>query len=638
LNKDSIPGSRALNEDSIPGSSVLKTRGFLPFYCTQLLGAFNDNLFKNALVILVSAKGLTLMGLSPAIVITLISGLFILPFFVFSAFAGQLADKYPKTRIIHIVKLAEVFIMLLGAVGFWTESLLLLIAGVFLMGVHSTFFGPVKYSILPQILRDEELIQGNAWVETGTFLAILAGTILGGFLIILPQGWMLVSIATVITSVLGWLMSLKVPRLAPAEPSLDISWNVMKPTFEVLRMTREKRAVFLSILGISWFWFFGAALLQLFPTYVKDSLNGSEAIITLMLACFCTGIALGSILVEKISGRNLELALVPVGSIGMTLFTLDLAWMPMTPNAPLDLATFLRSGQGLRIMFDLLAMSICGGFFTVPLYTMIQQRVEKARQSRVVGGNNILNSLFMAVASIMLAILLSLKLTVPQIFAVLAALNAAVAIYIYRLLPEFLLRFLAWIISKVMYRRHLEGLDHIPESGPAVLICNHISFVDWLIIGGSIRRPVRFVMDHRLASLPIVSFLTRQAKIIPIAPQKESPEIKERAFQKIAEELREGELICIFPEGSITRTGEMMPFKPGIERIIKETPVPVIPMALDGLWGSMFSRKDGPALRKLPRGFRSRLSLRIGKPMAVERVTLPALEESVRKLLADESK
>ncbi|HYX36235.1 MAG TPA: MFS transporter [Oligoflexus sp.] len=621
-----------MNEDNTRGSSVLKSQGFLPFYGTQLLGAFNDNLFKNALVILVSAKGLTFMGLSPAIVITIISGLFILPFFVFSAFAGQLADKYSKTRIIHIVKLAEVFIMLLGAAGFWMESLPILIAGVFLMGVHSTFFGPVKYSILPQILRDEELIQGNAWVETGTFLAILLGTILGGFLIILPQGWLLVAIASFVTSLLGWIISLRIPRLTPAEPGLPVSWNIMKPTFEVLRMTREKRSVFLSILGISWFWFFGAALLQLFPTYVNETLNGSEAIITLMLACFCTGIALGSILVEKISGRNLELALVPVGSMGMTLFTLDLAWMRLDGTGPLDLAAFFQTAQGLRIIFDLLGMSICGGFFTVPLYTLIQQRVEKARQSRVVGGNNILNSLFMAVASIMLAILLSLELTVPQIFGVLAILNAAVAIYIYRLLPEFLLRFLAWIISKLMYRRHVEGLSNIPDSGPCVLICNHISFVDWLIIAGSIRRPVRFVMDHRMASLPIVSFLTRQARIIPIAPQKESPEIKERAFVKIAEELRKGELICIFPEGAITWTGEMMPFKPGIERIIQETPVPVIPMALDGLWGSMFSRKGGAALRKLPRGFRARLSLRIGEPLAAAEVRLPLLEEMVRKL------
>lgn len=600
-------------------NSVIKRRGFLPFYVTQLLGAFNDNLFKNALVILVTAKGLSLFQLSPAVVITVISGLFILPFFLFSAFAGQLADKFAKTKIIYAVKLAEIFMMILGAIGFMTESLPLLVSVVFLMGMHSTFFGPVKYSILPQMLRDEELIQGNAWVETGTFLAILAGTIIGGLLILLPSGAMVISIATVVTALLGWLVSLRIPKLDPAAPELKLSYNFVKPTIEVLRMSKEKRPVWLSILGISWFWFFGAALLQLFPTYVKQNLMGNESLITLMLTCFCIGTAIGSMLVEKISGRNLELALVPVGSIGMTLFTLDLAWMSQPVLG--------------RIVFDLLALSICGGFFTVPLYTLIQQRVEKSKQSRVVGGTNILNSLFMTVASLMLAVLLSLHVTVPQIFGVLAILNAAVAIYIYRLLPEFMLRFIAWIISKIMYRRHLSGLENIPLNGPAVVVCNHVSFVDWLVIGGSIKRPMRFVMDYRFASLPIASFLLRQGKVIPIATQKENPTIKEQAFERIAEELRDGELVCIFPEGRITADGNMGRFQSGIERILRDTPVPVIPMALDGLWGSMFSRKDGKTLRKLPRGFRHRLSLTIGEPLAPEDAQAAVLEEKVRELL-----
>jgi 1-acyl-sn-glycerol-3-phosphate acyltransferase len=617
---------------------LLVRRGFAAFFVTQLLSAFNDNFFKNAVVIWISATQARMFGLSPEVMISLCSGVFILPFFAFSATAGQLADRHGKTGLIRLIKLAEIAIMALCALGFFSASLPVLIAGVFLMGVHSAFLGPIKYAILPQLVPPDELVAGNALVEMGTFLAILAGTIGGGVLILGDHGNAMVAAAVIGCAALGYLASLRMPVLPAVAPDLAVSLNPLRPTIEILRITARTRAVFLSALGISWFWFFGAALLTLLPTYARVTLSAHEHVVTLFLALFCAGIALGSLLCEKISGKNLELGLVPFGSFGMTLFALDLFFVGTpahTPAAPLEVMEFLRTPHAPRVVADLFGIALFGGFYTVPLYTMIQQRAEPAERSRVVAGNNVLNALFMVVASALLAGLFALKLSVPHIFLIVALLNAVVAIYIDSLLPEFFLRFVAWILSRIMYRLTLSGHERIPEAGPCVLVCNHVSFIDWLIIGGSVRRPARFVMDHRIAKTPVLSFLFKQGKTIPIAPEREDKALMESAFAKIAEELRAGEVVCIFPEGKITKTGELNAFKSGVERIVRETPAPVVPMALSGLWGSLFSRKDGPALQKLPRRFRARLRLSIGEPLPASEVSAALLEQRVRALLAE---
>jgi 1-acyl-sn-glycerol-3-phosphate acyltransferase len=622
---------------STPSQTKLLVRpGFLALFVTQLLSAFNDNFFKNAVVIWISATQAQLFGLSPEVMISLCSGVFILPFFLFSATAGQLADRYEKPRLIRYVKLAEIAIMGVAALGFARADLRPLLAGIFLMGVHSAFLGPLKYSILPQMVSADELVAANALVEMGTFLAILAGTIGGGLLVLEQGGGLLVAGATLLWAALGYLASRRLPPLAPTAPELEVQWNPLTPTLAILRITHKTRAVFLSVLGISWFWFFGAAFLTVLPTYARTTLAAHEHVVTLFLSVFCVGIALGSLLCEKISGKNLELGLVPFGSLGMTAFTLDLFVIGATLLAaaaaePLGIGPFLGSPHAIRILFDLFAIAVFGGFYTVPLYTLIQQRAEPSERSRVIAGNNILNALLMVAASLLLAGLFALHLSVPLIFLVIALLNAAVAIYIYSLLPEFMLRFIAWILSRVMYRLTLVGHERVPEQGAAVVVCNHVSFVDFLIIAGSIRRPVRFVMDHRIAATPVVSLLFKQGKTIPIAPEREDRAMMERAFAKIAEELRAGEVVCIFPEGKLTANGEMNPFRSGIERIVRETPVPVVPMALTGLWGSMFSRRDKV---RLPHRFRARLSLVIGEPVPAEQVSAEGLERRVRELLA----
>ncbi|MCA9575846.1 MAG: MFS transporter [Polyangiales bacterium] len=619
-----------------PASQLLLRRDFAAFFTTQLLGAFNDNLFKNALVIWISSTQASAFGLTPAMMITLCTGVFILPFFLFSATAGQLSDRYEKTPILRVVKGAEILIMGVAAVAFLQGNLTVLLGTLFCMGAQSAFVGPVKYSILPQLLGADELVAGNALVETGTFLAILLGTIAGGVLILMDNGPALVAVGVCATALLGFAGSYLVPRLAPGSSAVQVSKNPITPTLEILRITARQRPVFLSVLGISWFWLFGAVLLSLFPVYARETLRASDHVVTLFLAFFCVGIALGSMLTEKISGANLELGLVPFGSIGMTLFTLDLFLVGAPGSAPAELysvSQFLALPHTPRVLVDLFGISVFGGFFTVPLYTLLQQRSADDERSRVIAGNNILNAVFMVAGAGMLAGLFAAGMAIHQVFLVLAVLSAGVAVYLYSFMPEFLLRFYAFLLSRVMYRLTVTGHHHIPETGPVVLVANHVAFNDWLIVGGSVRRPARFVMDHRISQTPVVSRLFRSAKVIPIAPAHENEEVMEQAFAKIREELQNGEVVCIFPEGKLTSTGEMNPFKAGIERIIAETPVPVVPMALGGLWGSMFSRKDGPALSKPPSRFRAKITLDIGAPIPPEQVSAQLLEDTVRGML-----
>jgi 1-acyl-sn-glycerol-3-phosphate acyltransferase len=618
---------------------LLGERRFGPFFVTQFLGAVNDNVYKNALVILVAFNATALTSLSPGVLVNLAGALFILPFFLFSATAGQLADKYDKARIIRLAKLLEIAIRASGAVGFVRQDLALLLVALFLMGLQSTVFGPVKYAILPQTLRDEELVGGNALVETGTSVAILIGTIVGGVLIALTAGPVLyVPAATVGIAVAGYLASRAVPAAPPPAPHLAINWNPVTETWANLRFTQRNRTVFLSILGVSWFWFYGAMFLSQFPGFAKGSLGGSEGVVTLLLTVFSVGIGAGSLLCERMSGHKVELGLVPFGAIGLSLFAVDLFFAAPDAVAAqgLGVGEFLRQPGAGRILIDLFLVAMFGGFYIVPLYALIQSRSERSHQSRIIAGNNILNSLFIVAAGLIAAGFLQLGATVPQLFLLTALFNAAVAAFIFTLVPEFLMRFLAWLLIHTVYRVQKSGLEHVPEEGPAVVICNHVSFVDAVVIMGACRRPIRFVMDHSIFRIPVLSFIFRTAGAIPIASRKDDPAMMERAFAEVARSLRAGELVGIFPEGRITDTGELYPFRPGIARILEETPVPVVPMALRGLWGSFFSRKGGSAMtRPFRRGMLSRIGLAVAPPVAPETATPEALQARVLELRGD---
>ncbi len=618
---------------------LLKTKRFRPFFLTQVLGAFNDNLFKNALVVLLTFQSAQWTTMKPEVLANLAAGIFILPFFLFSATCGQLADKYDKAMLARMVKVLEMGIMLVAAAGFALHSLPLLLSALFLLGLHSTLFGPVKYAILPQHLKEAELIGGNALVEAGTFVAILIGTLAGGLLAGAGVDPVWVAGAGFVVAALGWLASRGIPAAPAPAPQLVVSPNPLTETWRNIGFARENRTVFLSILGISWFWLYGALFLAQFPAFAKNVIGGGEGAVTLLLATFTIGIGIGSLLCERMSAKNVELGLVPFGSIGLTLFGLDLgiAAMPLSAGPePLAVGALLAHGGTWRILFDLFMIGLFGGFFIVPLYALVQLRSAPEQRARIIAANNIMNALFMVVGAGAAAGLLGAGLSIPVLFAVAAVCNAAVAFFIYGLVPEFLLRFLAWLLIHTFYKLKKRGIEHIPHEGAALVVCNHVSFVDPVILMAISPRPIRFVMDHRIFRMPIISFIFRHSRAIPIAPAKENPEMMEQAFAEVARALDAGELVGIFPEGRITDTGELYPFRPGTARILERNPVPVIPLALQGLWGSFFSRKDGAAMSKpFRRGLFSKIAVVGAPPVSPDAATPEHLQSVVQDLRGD---
>ncbi len=613
--------------------SLLAQRRFAPFFVTQFLGALNDNILRNGLVILITFQGVRIAGMDAGKLANVAGALFILPFFLFSATAGQLADKYEKSRLMRGIKLLEIFLMVLAAFTFVTENYTVLLAVLFMMGCQSTLFGPVKYAYLPQQLATEELVGGNALVESGTYMAIIFGLIVGGITADLGNQYVLAS-CLVSVALFGYLASRQVPATRAVDPELVINWNAWTETWRIVGFAREKRSVFLSILGISWFWFFGSAMTIQLPAYTLDILNGNEAVTTGLLVAFAVGVGVGSLLCERMSGHRIELGLVPFGSIGLSVFAIDLYFAQPTMHvAAVDsIGDFIVRPGSWRILMDLTLLGAFGGFYSVPLYALIQHRTDRQHLSRVIAANNIINALFMVAAAALAFGVLASGLTIPQFYLILALLNVIVAIYIFTLLPEFLMRFLVWILVSILYRVRPSGLENIPVKGPAVLVCNHVSFVDALLVGGSIRRPIRFVMYYKIFQIPFLRFIFKTAKAIPIASAKENVDLLKNAFEQIDEELAAGHVVCIFPEGGITRDGEIQRFRSGIERIIERRPVPVIPIALCGIWGSWFSRQSGGGLRKIPGRLWAKVTVRIGEAVAGKDVTAEGMELLVRTL------
>jgi len=609
---------------------LLGQRRFSPFFLSQALGAFNDNVFKNVMVILATYHTASYTTMPPELLTNIAGGLFILPYVLFSGMAGQLADRYDKTLVLRSVKAFEIAIMIVAAIGFAVTSIEILLAALFMMGVHSTFFSPAKYGLLPEVLRPSELVGGNALVEMGTFVAILLGTLLAG--ILANHGELNVIIATLLgISILGLIASLAMPRLTPAAPQLKIDWNPWTSTWDNIAAARQSRAVLLAIMGISWFWFYGALVLAQLPLYSMNVLGGNEEVVTVMLVMFSAGVGIGSLLCERLSGHQVEIGLVPFGSIGLTAFAVDLYFA--TPGAhtgpALSASEFVRQPGAWRVLMDLGLIGVFGGLFIVPLYALIGQRAPRESMSRVIGANSIINAVFMVAAALLGAAALQAGFTIPQLLLATGILNAFVALYIYSLVPEFLLRFVAWLLVHVVYRLDKRGVENIPTNGPALLICNHVGFADAIVISAGCPRPIRFIMESSIFRIPVLSTLFRGMKAIPVAPAREDPEVYERAFQIVAQELRDGNLVCIFPEGRLTSNGEIGEFRAGMMRILKETPVPVVPLALSGLWDSMFSRKYGAAWKRWPRRFWPKISLRVGKPIPAEQADLATLREIV---------
>jgi len=619
---------------------LLKERRFMPFFVTGALGAFNDNVFKNGLAAMLVFSSAELAGLNTNQIVNLSAMVFILPFFLFSAVFGQIADKYEKSVQIRRIKLFEVFIMLAATLGFWLNSLPLLLIVLFMLGFQSTMFGPIKYSIIPQVLKPRELIGGNALVEMGTFVAILAGTIAGPLLMAVEADWPVwVSGTGLVVAIAGYLVSRDIPQAPAVAQNLEVNWNFITETIRNIRFIGENRVVLNSVLGISWFWFFGATFLVQIPSYSENILGGDAALMSTLLAMFIIGISTGSLLCERLSGGQVEIGLVPLGAMGLTFFGIDMYFAsPASPTTYLGLGHFFATPANWRLIWDLLMIGIFSGFYIVPLYALVQHRTTPSHRSRVIAGNNILNSLFMVISAIIAMLLLGRAgFTIPQLFLFTAILNLVVAIYIFSLVPEFLMRFLVWILIHTIYRVEVKGMENIPDTGPVIVAANHVSFVDPLIIGGVIRRPVRFIMYYKIFQIPVMKYIFKAGRAIPISSQKEDPEILKQAYQQINEVLEAGDVLGIFPEGGITASGDINTFKKGIERIVDQQPAPVtvVPMALCNLWGSLFSRRD-PLHKRRPYKFRALIELRVGQPIPAEELTAERLEHEVRQLRGDD--
>jgi len=617
--------------------ALLGQRRFGPFFWVQFLGAGNDNVFKFAFTVLVTYQ-IQLEWLPAQMAGLVIGALFILPFLLFSATSGQLADKYPKETLIRFVKWLEIAIMLLAGWGFMHRHVPVLLGCVFLMGLHSTLFGPVKFAYLPQHLSERELTGGNGMVEMGTFVAILLGNVAGGLLIAVPQiGPAYVAVVCVGLALLGRALAQAVPHSPATDPALSINWNPFTETWRNLKLAHGNIAVFRSLLGISWMWFFGAVFLGQFPSFARDVLHGDEQVASLLLVVFSIGIGAGALLCEMLSRRHVEIGLVPLGAIGMSVFSIDLyfASRGLPPATLLTLGQFMAQAAHWRVLADLALLSLFAGIYSVPMYALIQIRSQPSHRARIIAANNILNALFLIVSSIGVGALLSAGFTIPQVFLIVGLLNAVVAIYIFLLVPEYLLRFLAWMLTHVVYRFKVRGDEHIPVSGAAILVCNHVSFVDAVLLMAASPRPIRFIMDHRIFATPVLGALFKLGKAVPIASQKEDPQAYERAFAEARKVLDEGDLLCIFPEGGLTRDGQLGEFKGGVMKILKTHPVPVVPLALSNLWGSYFSRAEqGSAMRKpFRRGLFSAVGLSAAAAVPAAQVTPEGLRDRVQALL-----
>jgi len=642
----SLPaGVDPLGHDHPNQFALLRQRRFAPFFWTQFSGAANDNLFKFAFTVMVTYQ-LSVGWLPPAMAGLVIGALFILPFLLFSATSGQLTDKHDKTAMIRFVKNLEVVIMLLAAWGFMTDNVVILLGCTFLMGLHSTLFGPVKFAYLPQVLSERELTGGNGMVEMGTFVAILLGNIVGGLLVAVPgTGHRDVAIACVALALVGRVVAGYIPSAPATDPGLKINWNPVSETWRNLKLAHGNLVVFRSLLGISWMWFFGAVFLSQFPSLAKDVLHGNEQVASALLVVFSIGIGTGALLCEVLSRRHVEIGLVPLGAIGMSVFAVDLylASNGLPPSEVMGLSAFLAQPAHWRVMADLALLSLFAGLYSVPMYALIQLRSQPTHRARIIAANNILNALFMIASSVIAGLLLKSGFSIPQIFLFTGLANAVVAFYIFMLVPEYLLRFVAWVLSHFVYRFKVSGDENIPAKGAAILACNHVSFVDAVLLMAASPRPIYFIMDYRIFQVPVLGWLFRLAKAIPIAPRAEDPLAYESAFDAAAKVLRDGDLLAIFPEGNITRDGTLQEFKGGIMKILERTSqqglsVPVVPMALSNLWGSFFSRveKKGAMVRPFRRGAFNRVGLNVGASISPEQVTLEMLSARVSALLQED--
>jgi 1-acyl-sn-glycerol-3-phosphate acyltransferase len=461
---------------------------------------------------------------------------------------------------------------------------------------------------------------------------------LGGSLMLSGHGELAASVAILLIALVGYGASRFIPPAPPTAPDTKIDWNPITASLPILKLCMKQRAVFNSVLGISWFWFLGTALTAQLPVYAEANLGGGPELYLVALAVFSVGTAIGSLLCEKLSHRTVEIGLVPLGAIGVTAcgIWLYFARSGAAPVTGLGVVEFLQAPGSWQVLAALMGIGIFGGFYLVPLFALVQSRTPKPEISRVIAGNNILNALFIVSAAVFGIVAQKvLHWSIPQFYLAIAIMNGLVALYIFTLVPEFLMRFVAWMLTHLLYRAQVVGIDeNVPDEGPALVVCNHVSYTDPLVLMGAIPRPTRFVMYYKIFNTPGLSWLFRNARAIPIAGSREDAALMEAAFVEVDKALAEGEIVGIFPEGKLSTDGEIAEFKAGVERILKTRPVPVVPMALRGMWASVFSKQHA-RFGRLPKRIRARIELEAAPPVDGATATAASLEALVRSLRGD---
>jgi acyl-[acyl-carrier-protein]-phospholipid O-acyltransferase/long-chain-fatty-acid--[acyl-carrier-protein] ligase len=593
---------------------LLKSRRFLPLFVTQFLGAVNDNLLKTALVTLVTYRAFT-DPTTTKIVVAIATAVFIAPYFFASATAGQLADKFEKAGLVRYVKLWEIGVMALAVTGFALGGEAFIefeLAVLFLLGVQATFFGPVKYGILPDLLQTEDLMGGNALIEAGTFLAILLGTIAGGLLILAPHGKTVVSAALLAFAAGGYIASLFIPHASRAAPQLRINPNIWAETMAIIRFAAERRELRLSILAISWFWLVGAIFLSQFPTYAKSTLGADAGVETLFLAMFSVGIGAGSVLCGRLLRGEVSARLAPLGAIGMTLFTLDLYGVSERVGsgggALIGVGGFLAHAANWRLLGDLFMIALCGGVFTVPLYALLQARAEESHRSRVIAANNVLNALFIVASGAASAVMLKLGLSVPDVFLVVGLLNAAAALVVLRLVPGVVLKTLIAAVLRLAYRVEVSGLENYRKAGErVVIVANHLSFIDGVLLAAFLPGRPAFAIDTQRAAAWWVRPFLGLIDAVPI------DRTRPFAAKTLIRAVEEGHHCVIFPEGRITVTGALMKIYEGPAMIADKAGASILPIRLDGPQFTCFSRLKG----KLRRRWFPKVTIAVQEPQVI---------------------
>lgn len=616
---------------------VFSHKFFRAHFWTQFFGAFNDNLFKNAIVLLITYQSVSVFGLSPESVVALAGGIFILPFFLLSALAGQISDRFEKSNIIRYTKMTELLFMVLAAVGLLTESFGFLLFVLFLMGGQSAFFGPLKYGIVPQLVRPSELVKANAFLGGATFVAILLGTLMGGFAVSQSQAMVFTSFLIIVFALLGLLCSRFIPTVGGENPSINPDFLILPPILKLISKARKKRDIFRVILFVSWFWFLGAAVLSLIPPLAKDILYGNESVGTFFLALFTLGMGTGAAFVDRLGKHKIQLGMVAPAALMTSVALLFLGFLSQSwghhPFVLFDLPLFLSIPASWPIVLSLFLMSVFGGIYIIPLMTFIQYQAPRGELSQFIATNNIINALTMVFAAVFVMVCYALGLNSADIIIILGVLSLVLSFIFYSIYSEETVHFFAGLIVKIFYRVEYKGVENIPGKAPFVFAANHVSYVDWLFIMGCSPVPVRFIIDNFFYRLPTAAFWFKQAHLIPITTRRSNEVIYFEAYREIDRSIKEGKVLGIFPEGAITRNGDLRRFQRGLSEIVQTHKVTVVPISLCGLWGSFLSYKNGPPSRGKFPCFRRKITVVIHPALGPDEFTLTELRNRISSSL-----